>query len=301
MGENDMFDLVVPEDVGEKSNVDEIEVMAETACVEAKQDHLGNLDEYDQSLDIPIALRKAMEEMNALEKNKTRELCDFPKEHKTVGCKWLLTLEYKVDGTLDRHKARLVAKRFTQTFGVDYTGTFSPETGMMRCRPADMLSSSMLNWEILFINQFMQASYEEHMEAVNRILRYLKTTPGKGLMFRKTDRRCIEAYTDSDWADSIVDRKSTSGYCTFVWGDLITWRSKKQEVVARSNAKAEYKAMSLEICEENFGYKRPDSGSICIPCIPSSQQVTDILTKWLLRQSFVSCVSKLGLDIYVPT
>jgi len=62
----------------------------------------------------------------------------------------------------------------------------------------------------------MQAPYEEHMEAVNRILRYLKSTLGKGLMFRKSDRKCIEAYTDSDWAGSVIDRKSTSGYCTFV-------------------------------------------------------------------------------------
>jgi len=44
----------------------------------------------------------------------------------------------------------------------------------------------------------MQAPYEEHMEAVNRILRYLKSTPGKGLMFRKSDRKYIEAYTDFD-------------------------------------------------------------------------------------------------------
>ena len=43
----------------------------------------------------------------------------------------------------------------------------------------------------------MQTPYEEHMEAVNRILRYLKMTPSKGLMFRKMDRKTIETYTDS--------------------------------------------------------------------------------------------------------
>ena len=47
------------------------------------------------------------------------------------------------------------------------------------------------------------------MKGVNRILRYLKTTPGKGLMFRKIDRKTIKAYSDSDWARSAVDRKST--------------------------------------------------------------------------------------------
>ena len=69
---------------------------------------------------------------------------------------------------------------------------------------------------------------------VNKILRYLKTTPSKELMFRKTNKKAIEAYTDSDWARSVVDRKSTSNYCTFVRGNLLTWRSKKQSVVARA-------------------------------------------------------------------
>ena len=48
MVENDRYDIVVPEDMGRKENVDEIELMEETACDEdeAKQDHLGNLDEY---------------------------------------------------------------------------------------------------------------------------------------------------------------------------------------------------------------------------------------------------------------
>jgi len=107
-----------------------------------------------------------------------------------------------------------------------------------------------ISFAVSVVSQFMQAPYEEHMKSVNRILRYLKTTPGKGLMFRKTDRKTIEAYTDSNWAGSVVDRKSTLGYCTFVWGNLVTWRSKKQSVVARSSTEAEYKAMSLGICEE---------------------------------------------------
>lgn len=41
----------------------------------------------------------------------------------------------------------------------------------------------------------------------------------------------------------------TSGYFTFVGGNLVTWRSKKQAAVARSCAKAEYRSMTLGICE----------------------------------------------------
>ena len=64
-----------------------------------------------------------MEEMRALEKNKTWELCTLPKGHKSVGCN---TIKYRADGTLDRYNARLVAKGFTQTYAVDYSETFSP-------------------------------------------------------------------------------------------------------------------------------------------------------------------------------
>ncbi|PON66810.1 Ribonuclease H-like domain containing protein, partial [Trema orientale] len=70
-----------------------------------------------------------------------------------------------------------------------------------------------------------------------------------GLFFGKNEKRGIEAYTDADWAGSIDDRKSTSGYCTMLWGNLVTWRSKKQNVVARSSAEAEFRALAQGICE----------------------------------------------------
>ena len=107
-----------------------------------------------------------------------------------------------------------------------------------------------ISYHVSVVSKFMHVPYEEHMKAVNRILTYLKSTPSKELMFRKTDRKTIEAYTDSYWARSVVDGKSTSNYCTFVWGNLVTWRSKKQSDVARSSAEAKYRAMNLGICEE---------------------------------------------------
>ncbi|KAA0039144.1 Beta-galactosidase [Cucumis melo var. makuwa] len=526
MSENDKSDVAVLENMEEKNREDETEVRIETSNDEDEQSHTRKLDEYDPSLEIPIALRKGtksctkhpicnyvsydnispqfrafttsldstiipkniytalecpewknavMEEMKALEKNRTWEICVLPKGHKTVGCKWVFSLKYKADGTLDRHKARLVAKGFTQTYGIDYSETFSPiaklntvrvllsvvvnkdwplyqldvknaflngdlveevymspppgfeaqfgqhsqgysqghsdhtlfpkasktgkkailivyvddivltgddqteisllkqrmgdefeiidlenlkyflgmevarskegisvsqrkytldlltETGMLGCRPADtpiefncklgnsddqvpvdkeqyqrlvgkLIYLSHTRPDISFamsvVSQFMQAPYEKHMEAVNRILRYLKNTPG-----------------------SVIDRKSTSDYCTFVWGNLVTWRSKKQSVVAKSSAEAEYRAMSLRISiisiannpvqhdrtkhveiDRHFIKERLDSASICIPYIPSSQQIADVLTKGLLIPHFDLCVSKLGLiDIYVPT
>ena len=77
---------------------------------------------------------------------------------------------------------------------------------------------------------------EVHMEVALRVLRYLKSSPGRGILFSKNDHLNIIGYTDADWARNLTDRKSTSGYFIFVGGNLVTWKSKKQNVVALSSA-----------------------------------------------------------------
>lgn len=89
----------------------------------------------------------------------------------------------------------------------------------------------------------MHCPSENHMSAVVRILRYLKSSPGRGLMFTKKHLH-NDGYTDVYWAGNITDRKSTSGYFTFVGGNLVTWRSKKQKVVALSSTEAEFRGMA---------------------------------------------------------
>lgn len=98
-------------------------------------------------------------------------------------------------------------------------------------------------YAVHLLSQYMHDPYTSHMDVVICILRYLKGAPGKGILFQKHNHLRIEAFTDYDWATSLDDTRSTSGYCAFVGGNLVTWRSKKQDVVASSSAKAKFRAM----------------------------------------------------------
>ncbi|RVW73980.1 Retrovirus-related Pol polyprotein from transposon RE1 [Vitis vinifera] len=206
------------------------------------------------------------EEMKLLQKNETWELVECPSVKKPVGCRWIYTVKYKSDGSIERFKARLVAKGYTQTYGIDYTETFAPvakintvrvllmhgarkamsegmqieevivwveaipesmvwkETGMSGCQPVNTPIEEAhtrpdLAYALSVVSQYMHNPGEQHMNAVMRIL-------------------------------SVVDdRRSTSGYFTFVGGNLVTWKSKKQNVVARSSVETEFKGMALGLCE----------------------------------------------------
>lgn len=63
-------------------------------------------------------------------------------------------------------------------------------------------------------------------------------------MFTKHGHLDVQAYTYADYVGFIADRRSTSGFFTFVGRNLVTWRSKKQKVVSRSSDEAEYRGMS---------------------------------------------------------
>ena len=69
---------------------------------------------------------------------------------------------------------------------------------------------------VSLVSQFMHCPREEHLDATYRILRYLKSCSGKGLFYKSSESREVEVFSDADWTRSITDKRSTSGYCTYV-------------------------------------------------------------------------------------
>lgn len=70
-----------------------------------------------------------------------------------------------------------------------------------------------------------------------------------GLYFKKSSRRDVETFTNANWTWSVTNRISTSTYCLYIRGNLVTWRRKKRPVVTRSDIEAEFGAIALKICE----------------------------------------------------
>jgi hypothetical protein len=86
-----------------------------------------------------------------------------------------------------------------------------------------------------------------NMVMVKRIYRYLSGSRSLGLTYTNEyqgDEVKITGYCDADWGGDITDRKSTTGYCTMINDNLVSWQTKKQTTVAQSSAEAEYMAIN---------------------------------------------------------
>ncbi|KAG8484252.1 hypothetical protein CXB51_023902 [Gossypium anomalum] len=360
------------------------------------------------------------EEIEALNKNQTLELVPKPKNCKLVTCKWVYRLKRKSDGTVDRCKARLVARGFSQSYGLDYEETYSPVAKMVTLRTIFSLAAmktwkawqldiknaflygeldcevfveqptgyvseqhphhvfhlkkalyglkkaprawygkvaqfmifygfrvseadsslfiklesnahllvllyvddmiitgnneaeiSMLknklsvrfeiknlgelfnmeesrekstpmekclklkkdegellkdvrkfrqlvgsliyltitrpeiSYAVGVVSQFMQAPRTPHLDVAKRILRYIKGTNDFSLFYNKGNDFSLQGYTNADWAGSIEDGRSISGYCFSFGSAAISWCSKKQPIVTLSSTEAEYIAATM--------------------------------------------------------
>ncbi|RVW23360.1 Retrovirus-related Pol polyprotein from transposon RE1 [Vitis vinifera] len=394
-----------------------------------------------EALKISEWKKAVQDEIDALEKNGTWTITDLPVGKRPVGCKWIFTIKYKADGSVERFKARLVArgillslavnqdwclqqldiknaflngdleeevymeippgfeesmaknqvrpdhtlfvkkshagklailivyvddiilsgndmgelqnlkKYLSEEFEVKDLGNLKyflgmevarsrkgivvsqrkyildllKETGMLGCKPIDTPMESQKN----LVSRRKYTGRQGEISAACRALdlslthsaRYwLCSECWKGLFFRKTENRDTEVYSDADWAGNIIDRRSTSGYCSFVWGNLVTWRSKKQSVVAEVVQKLSTELLHRESAaisiaknpvhhdrtkhveiDRHFITEKVTSETVKLNYVPTKHQTADILTKALPRPNFEDLTCKLGLyDIYSP-
>lgn len=129
-----------------------------------------------------------------------------------------------------------------------------------------------LQFSVSLLSRFMSSPTKIHMQAVKKVLRYLKGTTDFGIWYNKGGKGEILVYTDSDFAGDVDSRKSTSGYVFLIDNAAVAWSSKKQPIVTLSTTEAEYVAASACACQaiwfkrvlKELGYE--EDGNIVILC-----------------------------------
>lgn len=107
-----------------------------------------------------------------------------------------------------------------------------------------------ISFSVNYLSRFQNCYDETHYKYALRILKYLYLTKDFKLIFNKNEKiDILDCYVDADWAGDIVDRKSTSGYVIRLFGNVIFWKSRKQNSVTKASTFAEYVALSEAVSE----------------------------------------------------
>ncbi|XP_028091203.1 uncharacterized protein LOC114291557 [Camellia sinensis] len=178
------------------------------------------------------------DELSALQKTSIWKLVPLPAGKNLVGCTWVYKVKAHYDGSLEHYKVRLVAKDDSTLY-----------RELVGCLVYLTVTCPNLAYAVHVVSQFVFAPRSTYWAALVRILRYLRGTIFQDLLLFSTSSLDLVDYADSDWVGDVTNCKSTSGFCMFLGGSLISWKNKKQIVVARSTAKAEYRAMARAITE----------------------------------------------------
>lgn len=101
-----------------------------------------------------------------------------------------------------------------------------------------------ITYAVHHLSQFLQFPTDVHLQVAHRVLKYVKDNLGHVLFYSDETDLCNNAFTDADWGTCTDTRCSVSGQCVFLGTSLISWKSKKQQIVSRSSTEAEYRSMT---------------------------------------------------------
>ncbi|GKE70724.1 ribonuclease H-like domain-containing protein [Tanacetum coccineum] len=109
-----------------------------------------------------------------------------------------------------------------------------------------------LSYAVQQLCLYMHDPREPHLNAMKRVLRYLRGTINLGLqLFHSTTSQLI-AYSDADWAGCPATRRSTSGYCVYLGDNLLTWSSKRKDTLSHSSAEDKYRGVANAVAETSW-------------------------------------------------
>ena len=102
------------------------------------------------------------------------------------------------------------------------------------------------------VSRYMSNPKKSHLDAVRRIIRYIKGTVNLGILYKKIKDFQMEGYCDADYATDYDTRRSTTGYSFSLGSGVISWCSKRQPTVALSSTEAEYRSATMAAQESTW-------------------------------------------------
>ncbi|XP_019104888.1 uncharacterized mitochondrial protein AtMg00810-like [Beta vulgaris subsp. vulgaris] len=99
------------------------------------------------------------------------------------------------------------------------------------------------------LSQFMHQPTSVHFQTGIRVITYLVGSKQQGTLLTSKTNATLSAFYDSDWAGCPVTRRSSSNFCVLLGSSPISWKAKRQSVIARGSLEAEYRSMALTICK----------------------------------------------------
>jgi hypothetical protein len=224
------------------------------------------------------------EEIEALKGNQIWELVPKPKDVRPISCKWVYKIKTRSDGSIERYKARVIAQGFSQQYGLDYEEIFSPVAKITTVRVLLALAATKwlevdddknladvtmyqkmvgsliyltltrpdIAYSVGVVSRYMSNPKKSHLDAVKRILRYVKGTINFGILYKKIKDRQLVGYCDADYAGDYDTRRSTTGYSFSLGSRIISWCSKRQPNVVLSSTEAEYRSATMAAQENTW-------------------------------------------------
>ncbi|GJV03141.1 retrotransposon protein, putative, ty1-copia subclass [Tanacetum coccineum] len=232
--------------------------------VDAEEQELGDHGEptnYRAALSNP-EFNKWLEAMNAemqsMKDNQVWNLVDLPPNYKTVGSKWLFEKKTGMDGNIHTYKPRLVAKGFTQTYGVDSEETFSPVADIKANRILIAIAAfyDYKIWQMDVKIAFLNGRLNEDVYMVQpegfvnpkhpkRVCKLQISIYGLKQAFKSWNKRfdeeikncwenelSVKGYTNVSFQTDRDDTKSQSGYMFIMNSGAVAWRSSKQDTIS---------------------------------------------------------------------